>query len=281
MYYDSYIFYPVVIVILVLVARLCLKIIIGMDVKTALIEHDNKAIGIYSAGFLLSSFITLSASIHAVNFGSLFLNIICALAYGVIGILFSLLVSKLLMNFILNNKFFVAIKGGSIPVAVVAAASFISTALIYSGAVSEDITGSHIPALAFFAAGIFVFLTISQFFRLLTEYDDIKEIFTGNLAAALSYSSMIIAIGMIVSHAVSGAFVNWEKSFIDFGAALAYIALLYPIRQFVVQGLFLNGGFHLYGGRLDKEISEDKNIAAGIIEAATYIGAALLAIELI
>lgn len=280
MNYDSYVFYPLVITLLVLFARLCLKSIIKTDVKTALIEHDNIALGIYSAGFLLSSFIVITASIHATCFGSLTWNILYALGYGIIGILFSLFCAKILMNSILSSNYLEAIHGGSYTTAIVAASAFVAVSMIYSGAVSEDITGAHIPALVFFAVGIFAFLSITHFFRLLTKYDDIKEILSGNLAAALGYSALIIAVGLIVGHAVSGAFYDWTTSFLEFADALAQIALLYPIRQFVVQGIFLGGGFHLYGGRLDDEVEKDKNIAAGIIEAATYLGAALIAIKL-
>jgi hypothetical protein len=57
--------------------------------------------------------------------------------------------------------------------------------------------------------------------------------------------------------------------------------MLYFVRQFIVQGLLLGSGFNLYGGRLDREIADDRNIAAAAVEAATYIGAAILAIKLI
>ena len=56
---------------------------------------------------------------------------------------------------------------------------------------------------------------------------------------------------------------------------------MYPVRQFLIQGLIMGCGYKLYGGKLDDEIARDRNIGAGVIEAAIYIATAIFAVKFI
>jgi hypothetical protein len=51
---------------------------------------------------------------------------------------------------------------------------------------------------------------------------------------------------------------------------------LYPVRQVIVQMLFLGGGLSFRNGRLDREIAQDQNVGAGLLEAVGYLAAALV-----
>jgi hypothetical protein len=57
---------------------------------------------------------------------------------------------------------------------------------------------------------------------------------------------------------------------------LLAVFVLYPVRQIIVQMLMLGGGFSLRHGRLDREVAEDQNAGAGLLEAVGYVATALL-----
>jgi hypothetical protein len=85
---------------------------------------------------------------------------------------------------------------------------------------------------------------------------------------------------MMVGNAVSGDFTGYAEGFRGFGLMLLVILFLYPVRQFVVQTLLLGGGFSLFGGRLDREIADDKNLGAGLLEAIGYVSTAMIVIHI-
>ncbi|MBI1760988.1 MAG: hypothetical protein HYR56_06070, partial [Acidobacteria bacterium] len=87
-------------------------------------------------------------------------------------------------------------------------------------------------------------------------------------------------IGMVTGYAVSGTFVSYASAFTDFGKMLLVVLVLYPVRQIIVQMLFLGGGFSLRNGRLDSEIATDGNVGAGLLEAVGYFAAALVVTRL-
>lgn len=277
---DYIIFYLTTIVVLLASSRFFVRLLIPTDIKAALIDHDCKSVGIQFAGYLFSILLIVGAAYSGTGYSELWRNIMWTLVYGVSGIFFTIYTGKFLSKFILKGDIEGEILAGNTSVAIASASVLVACALVFAGAVSGDLGGSHLPSLIFFVAGILTLIVVTYVYRALTQYDDVKEIIEGNTAAAISYSSNMIAVGIIVGHAASANYIGMAETFRVYAIALVDILFLYPIRQFVVQGLFLGGGFKLIGGRLDSEIAEDKNIAAAIVEGAAYIGAALLAIKL-
>ena len=100
----------------------------------------------------------------------------------------------------------------------------------------------------------------------------------GNVAAALSYAGLTVGVAVIVGQAVDGTFTGWGPSFIAYGKALLWAAGLYLVRQLIVQTIFL-GSFSLRGGTLDTEISRDKNVGMGAIEAMVYVATGLIVVH--
>jgi hypothetical protein len=91
---------------------------------------------------------------------------------------------------------------------------------------------------------------------------------------------LIIAIGIMAGYAVAGNFTGYAQGFRDFGLMMLATVALYPVRQIVVQMLFLGGGFSFRQGRLDHEIAQDRNVGAGLLEAVGYIATALVVTRL-
>jgi hypothetical protein len=53
------------------------------------------------------------------------------------------------------------------------------------------------------------------------------------------------------------------------------VLALYLVRQVVVEYVVLGGSIRWRGSMLDSEIAQDKNVAAGLLEATAYVTAAL------
>jgi len=164
---------------------------------------------------------------------------------------------------------------GNVAAGIVTGGVFLASSQIVRGALSGD-EGALAPTLVFWAAGLAALLVITHLFRQLTAYDDARLIDGGNVAAAVGYTGLIVALGMMIGYAVSGNFTGYAAGFKAFGLMLLLVLVLYPVRQFIVQMLLLGGGFSLYNGRLDREIAEDQNVGAGVLEAVGYLATAML-----
>ena len=78
-------------------------------------------------------------------------------------------------------------------------------------------------------------LVFVSLFRALTTYDDAEQIHGENVAAALSYAGVTIAVGIVVARAVEGDFEGWLTSLKGYGGVLLSLVALYPVRQLFVQ----------------------------------------------
>jgi uncharacterized membrane protein YjfL (UPF0719 family) len=135
--------------------------------------------------------------------------------------------------------------------------------------------GGLVILLVFFLLGQLALIGIAYVFRYLTTYDDIQEVATGNIAAAVALAGLLIGVGLIVSHAVSGTYHGFGHALVSFVVALLLVVVFYPVRQIVVQWIVLGGPLHWRATLLDEEIARDKNVAAGLLEATAYLTTAL------
>ena len=283
----------IALVVFALLARAALHFFLGVRVAERIGGDHNAALGIEYAGYFLGVLLiagsvlegipqtggatglpaatgSTEAWVYALQIGG----------YGIFGIVALALFGRIGFRLLIRTNIPAGVRANNPAAGVVAAGGHISTALVIAGGLSGESTGGD-----FSVAGVFLFIGlvalwgITYAYRFITRYDDSTEITNGNVAAALSYAGMMIAIGVVVGHAINGNFVDYTVSLRMCGRALLLVLLLYPVRQFIVQGILLGGGFRLYGGRLDDEISRDGNIGAGAVEAAAYLAAALFAVQ--
>jgi uncharacterized membrane protein YjfL (UPF0719 family) len=281
MNWQNIIFVSVATIVLLAIARVVNQLIMRTSMTESLIQRDNPAVGIEIAGYLLGVVLIITAILSGPGHGDLWSNVLWVGIYGIGGILLLTLVTVPSIHIILSGDCISAIKNGNVAAGIVAAGSYIGTAAVIAGSFAGEGTGNIVSAIIFYLVGQISFLVITFLFRLLTAYDDSKEIMNGNVPAALSYAGNMVSVGLIVGNAVMGNFIDYQTSLISFGKALLVVLALYPIRQWVVQGILLGGGFKIYGGRLDEEISKDKNLNAGVLEATTYIATAILVTRLV
>ena len=62
-----------------------------------------------------------------------------------------------------------------------------------------------------------------------------RKLPTGNIAAALAMAGLLIGVGLMVSHAVSGTYYGFAHALGNFVIALLLVIVFYPVRQVVVQ----------------------------------------------
>jgi uncharacterized membrane protein YjfL (UPF0719 family) len=263
-------------VVLLAIARGVYQLIFGQQLTDALIVKDNRAAAMAMGGFMLGV-INVIIPILGGPSHSVVRDLTGIAAYGIGGIA-AMTVTGLI--FAAYNQWAglhlrECLHSSNVAAGVVTGGVYLAASQVVSGALTGD-GGSLVPTVVFWLAGVAALVVITHLFRYLTAYDDAEMINQGNLAAAIGYAGLIVAIGMMVGYAVSGEFTGYGEGFRQFGLMLLAVLLLYPVRQVVVQMLLLGGGFSLRHGRLDHEIAEDKNVGAGLLEAVGYLATALI-----
>ena len=269
-------FVTLAVILLLIVARVVYRLILGESMTEALIDRDNKAAAVALSGFLLGVIQVVIPVLRAPSH-TFWNDVLGVAAYGIGGIV-AMSVTALVFEqyskwtgIALHDQ----ICAGNVAAGICAAGVYYAASEIVAGALSGD-EGAVLTTIVFWLAGTVALLVLTHVFRQLTSYDDVQLLNEGSVAAACGYAGLVIAIGMMTGYAVSGTFVSYASAFTDFGKMLLLVLVLYPVRQIVVQMLFLGGGFSFRNGRLDQEIATDGNIGAGLLEAVGYCAAALV-----
>lgn len=269
-------FVALAVIVLLIVARVVYRLILGQSVTETLIHHDNKAAAIALSGFMLGVIQVIIPVLSGPSH-SFWSDVTSVAAYGIGGIV-AMTVTDLIFAYysqLTGTPLREQIASGNVAAGIVAAGIYLASSEVVSGTLKGD-GGDLVVTIVFWAASVVALLLLTHLFRLLTSYNDAELFKQGNIAAALGYAGLVIAIGMMVGHAVEGSFTGYAESFRSFGLMLLAVLVLYPVRQIIVQMLMLGGGFSLHNGRLDHEIAEDKNIGAGLLEAVGYIATAMV-----
>jgi len=259
--------------ILLALARLVLQWVLGSSLRVALTDHDNPAMGLAVAGYLFGVIWTITVLLGTPSRG-LWQDVVDVALYGGLGIVLLTVMSLVSCRLFLGLHVREQLEAHNSSAAVVVAGSYVATSLTYSGALSGE-GGGFLMLLLFFVLGQLALLVMTYVFRWLTGYDDVEQIGSGNLAAGVAQAGLLIAMGIVVGQAASGDFTTLEDSLLGFGISLLVVVLFYPVRQLVVQCLILGAPIRFRSILLDNEIAEDKNIAAGLLEASAYLSTAL------
>ena len=254
-------------------ARLVQQWLYGQTLHALLTERDNPAIGIAVAGYVFGVIWTTTVLLGNLSY-ALVSDILGVLLYGCVGIVLLTGAALGTCRIFLGMGVQEQLAARNVAAGIVVAGVYIATSLTYSGGLSGEGGGFWIMLL-FFLLGQLALLGITYAFRWLTSYDDVQEIASGNVAAALALTGLLIAVGLIVGRAVSGVYLGFLPSLGSFLLALLLVVVLYPVRQVVVQWLILGGAIHWHASLLDSEIAQDRNVAAGLVEATAYVTTAL------
>jgi uncharacterized membrane protein YjfL (UPF0719 family) len=180
---------------------------------------------------------------------------------------------------LLGGRFADEVRRGNVAVAVASTAHAMAAAVLAARSLTGTSAQALLIALVFFAVAHIVLNGFVLLFRWLSAYDDAEEMLGGNLAAALSYAGVTLALSLFVGRAAEGPFLGWARSLLAFGATLALALVLYPVRQLLVQGLLLGAAPTLAKGRLDVLVGRERNAGVALLEALAYVVTALVVVR--
>ena len=262
--------------VLLWIAKRLWGVVLKRDVNQELTTHDNPAVAITIAGYLLGVLIALSGVMASPSRG-LVADLLGFGAFGLAGVVIlflSVFGAPLVGGVSLRRDI---VEHRNVGSALVLFATFIATGFIFAGAVrGEGVAGpmAWVTLLVFQAVGQVLLIATAYLFGSIARFQLQTQIATGhNLAAAVGFAGALVAIGIVLNRALTGSFVGWTVSL---GSVLLYslpLVLIWPVRYLVVNGMLL--GFR----NLDREIAVDRNVGVGVVEAAAYIGIALLAVN--
>jgi len=239
-----------------------------------LLTRDNPAAGLTLAGFYAALFVALSGLLAGEPRG-LGEDLLLTALYGA-GAIAALLLSAALWRPVLEIDFREDIlEARNVGAALLAASALVATGLIYRGALSGQ-GDEWTSVAAFFAIGEGALLLAFLLYEWITPYDVYAEVGSrANLAAAAGAAGAVLAAGLIAGNAVEGVFTTWTDSIRDTLVYLLPLGALPLVRWLVVDGLLLS--FR----NVNREVTEDRNAAAGLVEGAAYVGIALFVLHLL
>lgn len=234
-----------------------------------IIQEKNHALAFSISGFMLAVSIIYIAVMKGpeTDFLQDLLNVSL---YSIMGLAL-LLLSRFINNRIILSSFCnqqQITEQQNITVGLTQAASYITSSLIIAGAIAGE--GTLYSALVFYALGQLLIIVFSFAYDWLTPFRLKEELEKNNQAVAISYSGMLIALGIILLHALSGSFLDWQHSISQFLFEAALAFMLLPLFRFVIDKVMLPGV------KINHAIQEHQNIAVALIEACATICAALV-----
>lgn len=245
------------------------------------LEDGNTARALVQVGGLLSVLLLSASTVQNCLTGEgLVRDLTWVAAFGATSLVLMMGTAHLGIRALLRSNLPKLVEEGNVAAGFAAASHYVATGLLTAKAFAGNDVGSLSLSLAFFVLAQTALVVLVVLFRALTSYDDAKEIATENLAAALPYGGLNVAIALLVGKAVEGKFEGWGPSLRAFGLTLLANLAFYPVRQIVVQGLILKAAPSLRGGRLDQAIADERNVGLGALEGATYVATALVVLRL-
>jgi len=242
------------------------------SVREELVEKDNVALGVAMAGYFFGLIMAIGGTLSGPSQG-LENDLIDIGIYGLLAIIL-LNLSRLVNDGLILHGFKVRdelIDDQNAGTGVVVAASYIATGLVIFGAVSGEI-GGIVTTVIFWALGQLALVLAGLVYEWITPYSIHDEIEKDNVAAGVAFAGALVGIGVIVFHASAGDFISWTVNLQDFAIEVVAGLILLPIVRFISDVILLPGQ------KLTNEIAnqEHPNLAAGFIEATSYIGASFL-----
>lgn len=253
-------------VVIFFIANIIYSKKVGYDVKHEVVKKDNLAASISLSGYLFAISIIFIGCVLGPSKG-LLQDLIVVVKYSSLGIVLlyiaHLVNDKLILHNFKNIKEIVDDR--NVGAGAVQAGSYIASGLIIAGSIHGE-GGGVATAIAFFVLGQIALIIFSKIYDVITSYKVLEEIEKDNHAAGVAFSGTLIALGIILAKAASGDFVSWEYNLSSFVVYALVAFVLLPIFRVIIDKLVISDA------DINKEISVDKNVGAGLLEFGTTVG---------
>jgi len=152
----------------------------------------------------------------------------------------------------------------------VEAANHIAIGLVIFGAMAGE--GNILTAAVFWVIGQITLVLASVIYNNTLPFDLNYELERDNAAVGVAYAGMLIAIGNVIRIGSEGDFISWYDNGVVYVGFVTFGLLMLPILRLLADKLLLPGE------QLTDELVNQKvpNVAAGAMEACSYIGASFL-----
>jgi uncharacterized membrane protein YjfL (UPF0719 family) len=246
------------------------------------LTQGNGAKSLLQVGQVLAVFLVATAAVKGVVRGvDLRHDLLWVSIFGVAGLALVMLTGHLGVRLLLRARLPAEVERGNVAAGLSAGAHYVATGIITARALGGNNLRELGLSVAFFVLAELTLLVFVTLFRALTTYDDAEQIQGENLAAALSYAGVSIAIAVIVARALEGDFEGWAASLRSYGFVLLSLLTLYPARQILVQVVLLGAPFTLRGGRLDEGVAQKRDVSLAALEAVSYLAVALAVAQIL
>jgi len=235
-----------------------------------LTEKDNKAIALSFSGYLTGLGIVLWGILSDPARTDFLNDLLNTFIWSMIAIIL-LQIARLLMDKILLYRFDnikELVDDKNIGTAAVEAGGYIGISLIISAVLkgeSQNFIISLFETVVFFIIGIVGFVLFAFIYQKTTNYDLHDEIEKDNIAAGTAFGFSLTSIGIILS-----SYLYRSYSIVGFVAYLIIGIVLLTVSRFLLDKIILPKS------PLDKEISQDKNWGAALIEGSISLIIALI-----
>jgi uncharacterized membrane protein YjfL (UPF0719 family) len=218
---------------------------------------------------------------EALTHESLGASALWAAAFLVAGVALIQLAGEIGIRLLLRSSLREELETGNVAAGVSAAANYVAVGILAAPAIAgSDLQGLGL-SFVFFGLAVATQAAYVALFRSLTVYDDSEQIQGENLAAALSYAGVSVAVAIVLARALTGDdFTGWRPALLGYAGVAASALALYPVRQLVVQGLVLGRAPTLRGGVLDHAIGVERNAGMATLEALAYVATAIALVQL-
>lgn len=261
--------------VVLLVAKWFKDLLTPYKLMVELVKKDNFAIGISLGGYFLATAIIFVGVLAGPSAG-LVEDLIAVGGYSMLGIVF-LNTSRWCLDKLAFNKFCnitAIVEDQNCGMAAVRFGVYVGTGLIAAGSLNGQGGGVH-TAVAFFVLGQISLVAFTRLYDLITPYDLQKEIQDGNVSAGIAFGGTIVAVSIILMNAVSGDFVGWTHNLVRFVQLAIPAFIVLPIVRYLMDKLVISGA------DLNREIAEDRNMAAGFLESTVMVCFATVLVTLI
>ncbi len=271
--------YLLVAMLMLFIAKLCNQRFTGYALDRQLTEVDNKAVAVSFTGYLVA----LCLVFHGILVSPSGLNIYETGWLGWANDLFNTFVwcgvgmVMLLISRVVNDRLILPkfsnqkelVKDRNVGLGAAQAGSYIATALIIRASLSGDEVGVFYEE--FFLSGVFfligqaLLILFSYLYQWGTKFDMHAELEADNPAVGVAFAGNLVGFGILLAF-----YVRSDDSLVGLLLWGVVSAVVLILTRKLVDWMILPYA------QVDKEISEDRNWGAGLIEAGVVIGVSLV-----
>lgn len=245
----------------------------SLKINVELTEKDNLGFYMGYLGYFLGFLMIIGGVMNSEGSGDFYSEITLSLIFGGIGILI-LNITSVILDKIVHPKLRLwdeIATNGSVSVGVVKGVHYFATGLIVGGIMLTEVNRPM-------EAAIFLLLALAigsigfMYYDFITPFNVRKEVYKGNVAAAVGAGGAQLAFAILIFSSFQIVHTTWQESMMVIGIDILVGFILLPLIRWVVDKLFIPSA------KLTDEIvnQEKPNLGAGLFEAGSYIGGALL-----